>query len=318
MSSSAAPRLPLWLAIAGAVFIGALTAVQARVNGLLGARLEDGFVAAAISFGSGLVLMIVISLSLPEGRRGFRALTTGLRGRTIPTWMVLGGLAGALTVTTQGLTAAIIGVSLFTVGVIAGQALCGLLIDRVGFGPAGVVALSLGRIGGAALALAAVAVSLGGDALARVPWWMLVMPFAAGVGIAWQQAVNGRLRAQVGTPLTATLVNFIGGTAVLVVAALIAVLVMGPTQPWPTDPWLYLGGTMGVIYIFLSAAIVARTGVLLLGLGSVVGQILTSVVIDLLWPVPGAGSAWQAAVMVILALSSVIVAAVPWGRRARR
>lgn len=287
------------------------------MNGLLGARLEDGFVAAAISFSSGLILMIVISVILPEGRRGFRALAGGLRSRTIPTWMVLGGLAGALTVSTQGLTAAIIGVSLFTVGVIAGQALCGLVIDRVGFGPAGVVALSLGRIGGAVLALAAVAVSLGGDALTRVPWWMLVMPFAAGIGIAWQQAVNGRLRAQVGTPLTATLVNFIGGTAALVLAAVIAVIVMGPTEPWPTDPWLYLGGAMGVIYIFLGAAIVARTGVLLLGLGSVVGQILTSVVIDVIWPVPGAGSLWQAATMVILALSSVIVAAVPWGRRGR-
>ncbi len=56
--------------------------------------------------------------------------------------MLLGGACGALTVSTQGLTAGILGVSLFTVGVVAGQTLHGLVLDRIGFGPAGVVAVT--------------------------------------------------------------------------------------------------------------------------------------------------------------------------------
>ena len=36
-----------------------------------------------------------------------------------------------------------------------------------------------------------------------------------GAGIAWQQATNGRLRHRTGSALTATLVNFIGGTILL-------------------------------------------------------------------------------------------------------
>jgi transporter family-2 protein len=67
-------------------------------------------------------------------------------------------------------------------------------------------------------------------------------------------------------PLTATLVNFIGGTAILAVAALAHVAVVGAPAAWPTDPWLYLGGVIGVTYIFLSAALVVHTGVLILGL----------------------------------------------------
>lgn len=296
--------------------MGILTAAQARINGQLGLRVDDGLVAAFISFGSGLVVVGAVSLALPAGRRGFARLSEGLRTHSIPPWMVLGGVAGAVTVATQGLTVGMIGVSLFTVGVIAGQALCGVVLDRIGFGPAGKVVVTLGRLGGVLLALGAVGVSLSGDVFARTPAWMLLLPFAAGLGIAWQQATNGRLGAKVGTPLTATLVNFIGGAVVLGIAAVLSVWLRGPIEAFPTEPWLYVGGTMGVIYIFLSSAIVARIGVLVMGLGAVVGQMLTSVLLDALWPASGGPQAWQASIMIVLALASVTVAAAPW--RARR
>lgn len=311
--------MPAWLALSSAVLVGVLTAVQARANGQLGARLDDGLVAAAISFGSGLVILIVLSIALPAGRRGARRLADGIRGRTLPWWMLLGGAAGALSVATQGLTVAIIGVSLFTVGAVAGQTLNGLVLDRVGYGPSGVVAVTVPRVVGGALMLAAVLFSVGtGDVLATIPWWMLVLPFVAGVGIAWQQATNGRLRQRVGTPLTATLVNFIGGTAILVVAAVVSVVVRGMPDSAPTDLWLYSGGALGVAYIMLSAAIVAHTGVLLLGLGAVTGQLVAAFVLDLLWPA-AASPGWLVELLtVIVALASVAVAAVPRGRRRRR
>ncbi|SIT70016.1 DMT family transporter [Microbacterium sp. RU33B] len=317
--ASAAPAraLPLWLALAAAILIGILTALQARINGVLGVRLEDGFVAAAVSFGSGLLILIVLSLALPGGRRGVRTLVSGVRGHRIPWWMLAGGAAGAFTVATQGLAVGIIGVSLFSVGVVAGQAVCGLVLDRIGFGPAGVVAVTVPRLVGGVLALAAVALSLFGDAVRGIPWWMLVLPFFAGVGISWQQGTNGRLRQRVGTPLTATLVNFAGGTVLLVLAALVHVGFVGGPAVFPTDPWIYLGGATGVVYIFLSAAVVASTGVLLLGLGSVVGQLVTSVVIDAVWPAAGSPGILQETVMVVLALASVAVAAAPWGRMRR-
>ena len=291
--------------------------MQARINGQLGVRLEDGLVAALISFGTGLLLMIAVSSALPAGRRGFGRLVRGTRGRTIPFWMLCGGAAGALTVATHGLAVGIIGVSLFTVGVVAGQTVCGLALDRAGYGPSGVVAVTPARVAGGALALVAVAIALTGRTV-EVPLWMLLLPFAAGIGIAWQQATNGRLRQRVQTPLTATLVNFIGGTLCLSVLAVVSIAVVGPPAALPTEPWLYLGGALGVAYIFLGAALVVHTGVLLLGLASVVGQLLASLLLDAVWPAPAGPGFGSSLVMVAVALASVVVAAVPWRRRRAR
>ena len=317
MTSPAPARLPAGVALTGAVIVGVLTALQARINGQLGLRMGDGFVAAAISFGSGLVLLIVLSAILPAGRRGFGRLRAGIRDRTIPWWMLAGGVAGAFTVATQGLAVAVIGVSLFTVGVVAGQTISGLVLDRAGYGPAGVVAITVPRLIGGLLALIAVGVSLQGGVLEQVPWWMLVMPVIAGVGIAWQQATNGRLRQRVGTPLTATLVNFIGGTTMLVIAAAVHVALVGAPAAFPVEPWLYLGGVIGVTYIFMSAALVVHTGVLLLGLGTVAGQLATAFALDAVWPAAASPGWTTELLMVVIAGAGVVIAAAPGARRGR-
>ncbi len=285
-----------------------MTAVQARINGVLGVRVDNGIVAGLISFAVGLLALIAVIACTPSARRGVGRLRDGIRDRTIPTWMLLGGACGALTVSTQGLTAGVLGVSLFTVGVVAGQTLHGLVLDRIGFGPAGVVAVTPGRVLGGVLALAAVGISVGGDVLSTAPLWMLVLPFAAGVGIAWQAATNGRLAQRVQSPITATFMSFIAGTIALVIAAAVSVLVRGLPDAPPAEPWLYLGGLLGFAYILLGAVIVAHTGVLLMGLGSVLGQLAASVVIDLLWPAQSGPALWQIAGMAAAAVASVVVA----------
>ena len=300
--------LPTVVALGGAAAIGAMTAVQARANGVLGVRLDDALVAALISFSVGLVLVAAVALLLPSGRAGLGRLRDGFRERRVPFWMVLGGACGALTVTTQGLVAGVLGVSLFTVGVVAGQTLNGLVLDRIGFGPAGVVAVTPGRVLGGAFALAAVAISLGGDVLATAPLVLLLLPFVAGVGIAWQSAANGRLAQRVRSPMVATLVSFAGGAAVLAVAAAISIGVRGMPNALPTEPWLYLGGVLGFAYIFMASFLVAQIGVLLLGLGSVLGQLTASVIIDLVWPAASGPALWQLLGMIALAAASVLVA----------
>lgn len=303
-------RTSLAPALVGAVSVGVLTAVQARINGQLGVRLEHAMVAAVISFGSGLLLIALVSVLTPGGRRGAVLLTRGIRERSIPWWMLVGGAAGALTVGTQAVAVGIVGVSLFTVGIVAGQTVGGLILDRVGYGPGGVVAVTVPRLVGGALALAAVGVVLiSGDGLAGVPVWMVVLPVVVGAGLAWQQATNGRLRVRVGTPVTATLVNFTLGTAILAVLAVVVTIVDGPPAALPSEPWLYLGGALGVAYIMLSAALVTRTGVLLFGLAAVSGQLLASLALDVLWPAPAGPGVVIEAVTVVIGLASVFVAA---------
>lgn len=303
-----------WVGIFGAICVGILTAVQARINGALGVALGDGLLAGLISMILGVSIMIVLSIVVPNGRSGARELYRGLRDRNIPWWMIIGGIAGALTVATQGLTAAVIGVALFSVGVVAGQTVNGLVLDRVGFGPAGVVAITPGRLAGAALALVAVGISITPELLSSVPIWMLVLPVLTGAGIAWQQGTNGRLRHRTGSALTATLVNFIGGTVLLAIAVAINFMIVGPPTSFPTEPWLYIGGTAGMVYVLMSATLVRFTGMLLLGLASVVGQLGASVLIDVWWPVEASAGLWQALAMVFVALLAVAAAAIPWGR----
>lgn len=308
-------RLPRPVAVAGAVLVGVLTAIQTQVNGALGAAIGDALTAAAISFGSGFVILLALSSMLAGGRAGVARLIAGIRERRIPMWMMLGGAAGAFTVFSQGIAVAAIGVAAFTVGVVAGQTVNGVVLDRIGYGPAGVVGVTIGRIAGALLVVAAVAVSLVGEGAASAPVWLLALPLLAGAGIAWQQATNGRLRNEVGSPLTATLVNFAGGTVLLTAAAAIKLGITGPPR-LPSEPWLYAGGAIGVVYIFLSAALVRHTGVLQLGLGSVVGLLGASVVIDALLPGHAGPPLEVAVIAVAVAVTGVVVATVPrWRRR---
>jgi len=97
-------RPPVLLSALGAVSVGAMTAVQARMNGGLGSESGDGIFAAFVSFGSGLLILLVLAPVTSAGRAAMGRLFAGVRERRIPLWMLLGGLAGALTTVTQGLT----------------------------------------------------------------------------------------------------------------------------------------------------------------------------------------------------------------------
>lgn len=311
-------RRPVLAAASGAVLVGILAAVQARINGELAVRIGDGFVAAAVSFTSGLVILLILSAVLRSGRQGAHALATGIRRHAIPWWMLMAGAAGALNVVTQSLTVGVLGVSLFTVGIVAGQVMCGLLLDRIGFGPRGMIAITGRRLIGGALALGAVLVSLGGTVHTDLPIWLVLMPFAAGVGIAWQQATNGRLSQRVAAPLTATLVNFLVGTTILVIAAVVHATVVGTPLSFPPELWLYFGGAIGVIYIVMSAFLMGFTGVLVFGLAVVFGQLVTSVALDMVWA-PAAGQSIAVQVMmVVLSLAAVAIVSAPRGVRGQR
>jgi len=306
--------MPASTAVGSAVLIGVMTAVQSRINGVLGVELNNGIFAGLVSFGVGLLALMIVASLLPGARRGVATLWSGIRERTIPAWMLLGGLCGAVTVSTQGIVAGSLGVALFTVGAVAGQTIHGLLLDRIGFGPAGVVAVTPGRVWGGLLVLVAAAISLSGDVLSQAPLWMLLLPFAAGIGIAWQSGANGRLAQRVKSPIAATFTSFVVGAAALALASALSILFTGAPARLPSDPWLYLGGLLGGAYILLGTFIVARIGVLLLGLGSVLGQLVTSVVIDVIWPTAAGPALWQTAAMVAVALGGVFVA-VPRRRR---
>ena len=60
-----------------------------------------------------------------------------------------------------------------------------------------------------------------------------------------------------------------------------------PSIHWPGNPGLYVGGLLGVVFVAVSAGLVARLGVLRLTLGTVSGQVIGALVIDAIAPAPG-------------------------------
>ncbi|MFE3983766.1 DMT family transporter [Nocardia tengchongensis] len=278
-----------WVGLGFGGSIGAAVAVQARINGELGERLGDGIAAAAISFGSGLLILGVVFAVSGRLRAGIGQVRAALDSGELRWWQLLGGLSGAYFVACQGLTVATIGVTAFTVATVAGQLASSLVVDRLGWGPGGPTPVTALRVGAALLGLVAVLLAVVGrsgtdsGSYSAASVLLVVLPLIAGVLVAWQQAVNGRVGA-VGGPLSATLANFATGTAALVVIETVVLVRRGGFHTPPTEPWLYLGGLIGISFVALAVAVVRWIGVLLLGLSSVAGQLLASVVLDVVAP----------------------------------
>jgi transporter family-2 protein len=288
--------------------------VQTRVNSELATRIDNGYLAATISFGSGFLILCVIMLVSRRSRQGLRLMTEHIRARTFPWTFTLAGAVGAGFVLSQGLVVGITGVALFTVAFIAGLAVGGLLLDLWGIGPAGRRPLTVYRLGGAALALVAVTIALVGQPTTTVSYLPLLLPAGFGVLVGWQQAANGRVAVVAQTPWTATFLNFMVGTGVLLVAVAIHTIAVAPVaslpSTFPTEPWLYVGGGSGVIFIATFALVVRSIGVLLMSLGSVAGQLITALTLDVVFP-----SAHVLAVATVvgtaLTLAAAALAAIP-------
>lgn len=324
-----APRLPLIAGLPLAVAAGLAIPVQGRINGALGARLNDGIAAAVVSFTTGLILMIMVSVVLPRGRRGLAQILPALRERRFPPVYVLAGGIGAFFVFAQSFTVGLLGVALFTVATVTGQTLSGLLVDRLGIGPAGKKSVTGIRVLGTVLTIAAVAWAVsprfggaggaGGSGGGAEPAQLLLpvlLPVIAGFLMSFQQAMNGMATVHYGTPIAATLVNFISGATVLWLAWLIKLAVAGAGDGLPPEWWYYLGGPMGCAFIGLGALLVRSLGVLVTGLGMIAGQLLGSLGLDLVLPAPGTVVALPTVLGTVLTLGAIVLATLPWPRGA--
>jgi transporter family-2 protein len=272
---------------------GLVVAVQGRINGEVGDLTGNGVLGAILNFTVGLLLLIVVVGSRETTRDALRRLP-GMIGRGgLPWWTLTGGVGGAIYVTGQSTTVAVLGVALFTVATVAGSTGAGLLVDKVGLGPGGRVPVTAWRVFASVLAVVAVWVGSGGRGEAgavSIPFLLLAL--AAGAAGAAQVAVNGRVSTATRQPLVATLVNFVVGlvTLLLILAgqALLTPDRVGSLAPMADRPWLLVSGAMGVLFVAGSAWSVRALGVLLLSLVVLAGTLVGAVAVDLVVPTEGA------------------------------
>jgi transporter family-2 protein len=298
--------------IVAAFLGGCLSALQSRMNGQLAQAAGDSLEAAVWSFGTGLVLMVFIVILVRPVRDGVRMVPGAVRDGSLRWWEVMGGLLGGYFVAVQSATVPALGVAIFMVAVVAGQSSNSLLVDRVGLGPAGKQPITAARVISAIIAVAAVALAVSdrfaSGSLSIVP---VLFALSAGLLVAVQSAINGRVARVSQQPMSATFLNFLFGTIALAAAfgATWAFTDVDPSVPSGGSWWMYLGGLVGVVFIAIAAWVVPIVGVLLYALTSIAGQLFGALALDIVAPTSGAAIAWNLVAGVLLAFVAVAVAA---------
>ena len=280
----AQPRARL-IATLVAVVSGVGMSLQARMNGTLTGFGRPSLSAALWSFGSGLVLLSAALLASRRVRAGVRATGQALRSGRLRWWQTIGGVVGGLYVATQAATVPVLGVAIFSVAVIAGQTLSGLLVDRLGLSPSGTKPVSPARVGAALLTVVGVAVSasgrLSGGEVSIVP---LLLALLVGAAMACQQAFNAHVNTVTRRVVATTWQNFAVGVGTLLVVAGIEQLAHPVSWRFPSGApwWAYFGGVLGAGFIAGAAWAVKEIGVLTFGLLTVAGQLGAALALDLL------------------------------------
>ena len=257
-----------------------------------------------------MLLLIIVGLT-PTFRNGLVRVIHAIRGGKLPWWMTLGGVAGAFVVMSQGVSAGVLGVAVFSVAMVSGQTIGAIIIDQKGLWGSPIVRLTIWRALGALVVVGGVVLALDLDAaeLARGALF-LALPLIAGVIAGFQQAVNGRVNDVAQSAMSATLVNFAVGGVALIVAFLISLPFIELPESLPTQWWLWIGGISGIGLIYLQAKTVSIIGVLALGVTIVSGQLIGSLAFDLFAPVAAVGVSAATIIGTLVTLAGAIIVAV--------
>jgi transporter family-2 protein len=298
------------------VFSGLMNALQARANGELTQHIGNGVQAAFISFATGLVMLSVALLVAPAVRAGVARIPSAVRAHELSWWAVPAGLLGGAFIACQSYSTALVGVAIFSVGMVAGQTINSLIVDRLGLSPIGKSPLTVRRVASSVLAIAAVLLTVSGKSSGvTVSLLAILAAFVGGCLVAVQQALNGRVNVVSQQPIATTWLNFVFGTFGLAVGVALGLAVSGASVRLPTSGpfWMYLGGLFGLVFIITAAWAVPRYGVLIFALVTIAGQMTSAVILDVVSPVGSNTVSMSVVAGVLLIYLAVVVGAL--GRR---
>jgi transporter family-2 protein len=259
------------MAVLLGIFAGMCVPAQTSINTKLRGRVGSPFYASFISFSVSLVFLVFLLTVTGQGL----SLKLPPFGQE-PFWIYCSGAMGVIFLTGNILLFAGLGGVQTVVLTVFGQIMTGLLIDTFGLYRSAQLPLTVWRVAGAVIVFAGVvAVSLakGGDKggpYGKTPgiWPLRCLGVFAGFLSASQAAINGRMGQVLGSSLKATFFSFIvGAVLLLVISCAVFLLGRGKSEssatigerlkgPW----WMWLGGFLGVIYVFSSAFITPILG----------------------------------------------------------
>jgi transporter family-2 protein len=223
------------------------------------------------------------------------------------------GALGGSFVAIQTQIVPLIGVAIYSVASIAGQTAMSLVVDRIGLTGGGKKLISPRRVLAAVLTVLAVLVSVWDRIDANnLSMFAVTAGGIAGAIVGVQRALNGQINEYSHQSFTTSLLNFATGTSFLIIL-ITAGLILGKNElsPLPSGPWwIYTGGVIGVIYIAFTSTIVQHLGVLTFTLFSVGGQLVGSLVIDLVSPTKGVSVSAYLVTGIVMTYAGVIAGGV--------
>jgi len=288
---------------------GVLIAGQSRINGELSAQMGDSLEAALVSFGSGLIFVSLISAFRKDVRAGFKDIFKAVKNKDLSWWRLGAGVLGASFVAMQTHVVPIVGVALFTVASLAGQTAISLWVDHVGLMGSGKNVVTIRRVVAAVITVLAVIISAWDRfSMSNFSPLAIFLAIVAGGWVGVQRALNGQINNYSNKSFATSQLNFITGTSFLLLLLISRSLftdhsIMNfASGPW----WMFLGGSMGVVYIAFSAVAVQHLGVLDFTLFSVGGMLFGSLLIDIFAPTQGTVISWYLIAGILITYLGVI------------
>lgn len=268
-----------------ALIVGALSSIQGRANGQLGVDIHSALGAAIISNIIGWAILWAILLGRKADRAGFNELIRAVKAGELGWWILLAGIGGTLFVSMQSIAVPEIGVAIFTICIVGGQAMSSLLVDKIGFSSNGKQHITGWRVFSASMTLIAVTIAVYPEfGKSNFKLITVLLCILAGVVGSFQFAMNSQINHVTDRPIVTTWLNFFVGTVFIAVALAVDFAKGGSIGTLPHNPWVYIGGPCGVVFIAVAANVIKSMGVLNFVLYSVTGQLVGALLLD--WLIP--------------------------------
>lgn len=279
-----------------ALINGIIIAVMISINGSLSVQ-YSAFRAAVIIHAVGSLFALLLC-GLGKNKR--------LLWKHKPKWMYLGGAIGVFTTVFQNIAFGYISIiSVIALGLL-GQTATALVID--GFGLFGMEKRSMKRYTLIGFVISVFGIFMMLDTTVISATIAVGISFASGVTMVLSRMVNARLAEKTGA-LHGSLVNHLVGLLITVVIAF-AVTKENFFTVSTNDrfqPWIYLGGVLGVIVIMLLNITVPKISAFRLTLFVFVGQIFAGIFLDVLSGNRYSGTSFVGGIIIAIGITANMI-----------
>ncbi len=115
-----------------------------------------------------------------------------------------------------------------------------------------------------------------------IRWSIIVVAILAGLVLPFQAGINSQLAKELNHPFEAAVISFLGGLLIMMVFSVVTGGGLMPSyqKMAKISPVLFLGGFLGAVMVCTAIILAPRLGATLLVSCLIVGQLVTSLILD--------------------------------------